>query len=397
MRGKRRMVFFVLLIIAATAALPLTAASPSLGSRTLKEGMKGEDVRELQKSLSSLGYQPLAVDGRFGPQTKARVKEFQKDNAVPNTGVFAKLTLAALQKTLAAKAAAEKAAQQAAAEKAVTAAARQEGFYRVRRGDTLSSIAARLGLKISTLCTYNAISDPDVIYAGQLLMLTPGAAAAPAAEAAAAVAEPDAAAAEPAELPAGSPSPTPDKLLAFTFNDGPHPQYTTAIADALIRYGGKGTFFVVGKEAEAQPEIMNKLVQDGHAIGNHTYSHLDPAGAGEAEIETEIRKTDAIIQSFTPAPVRYFRTPGGVTNQHVNNVLARTGHSLVLWSNLGARDNNHPGPAVLAASVLGTAYDGAIIMLHDTNAQTAEALPDILAKLSAEGFRFVTLNELFQN
>lgn len=396
----------ILAILLALGNLPVTAAPSTLGSRTLREGVRGEDVRELQAALAALGYQPLAVDGRFGPQTKAKVIEFQKRNNVPATGVFAKLSLAALNSASAARAKADATARKAAAATAEKAAVLQDGFYRVRKGDTLNSVAARLGVEMNILCRYNNILDPNMIYAGQLLMLSP-----PSIEAAEGENKEASEVSAPklkrdekeetAELQNErenksevGPAAEATKAIAFTFNDGPHPEYTDAIAAALAQYGGKGTFFAVGKEAEAYPEIMERLVQGGNEIGNHTYSHISLSGKREAEIEAEIRKADLVIQAFTGMTSRYFRSPGGEMSENISKALSQTGHNFVLWSNLGARDKLNPGVGFITSNVLQTAYDGAIIMLHDTNAQTAEALPEILAKLSREGFRFVTLTEL---
>lgn len=392
---KKSSLFIVVWVLFVCIGLPLSAAPAALGSRTLREGVRGEDVRELQTALAELGYRPLAVDGHFGPQTKARVIEFQKANNVPATGVFAKLSLAALQKVKAARVKADTAARQAAEK----TAALEEGFYRVRKGDTLRAVADRFGMDLNTLCRYNNILDPNLIYSGQLLLLRPleekvsGENAATEALAPAAESGNGEASAETADT-VSEPAVAATKMIAFTFNDGPHPEYTPAIAAALARYGGKGTFFVVGKDAEAYPEVMEQLVQSGNEIGNHTYAHQSFTNKREAEIEADIRQADAVIQPYTGTPSRYFRPAGGEMSQAINKVLARTGHSLVLWSNLGGRDNLNPGSDAITGSVLQTAYDGAIIMLHATNAQTAAALPGILDKLRQEGFRFVTLSEL---
>ena len=110
---------------------------------------------------------------------------------------------------------------------------------------------------------------------------------------------------------------TEEKVVALTFDDGPHPRYTDEILDLLAEYGAKATFFVIGKNLELYGAATERAVREGHEIGNHTYSHPGLSGLSVSELEREILMNEAIIEEKTGKAPTCFRPPEGYCTQKV--------------------------------------------------------------------------------
>ena len=185
--------------------------------------------------------------------------------------------------------------------------------------------------------------------------------------------------------------------VALTFDDGPNPPYTDRILDVLERYEVPATFFCVGMNALAYPEQIARMREQGHALGNHTWSHPflpELTGAEEAE---QLERTDEAIAAAagTGAP-GLFRPPYGACSPEALDRLARTGRTVVLWD-VDAEDWKMPGAEVIASQVLEATKPGSIILLHDGGGdrdQTAGALPAIIEGALAAGLRFSTVDAL---
>jgi peptidoglycan-N-acetylglucosamine deacetylase len=195
----------------------------------------------------------------------------------------------------------------------------------------------------------------------------------------------------PGATPSGSPTssvvPVTDedeKVLYFTFDDGPNPPYTTQILDILAKHNAHGTFFVLGEALNEHPEIVEKIRAAGHAIGNHTHDHKSLPSLS----------ADEVRQEMTTGPrSKCFRPPYGAMNDEVREVAADLGVEVVLW-NVDPRDWDEPGTDTIVDRVLSNKYSGAIILMHDgggDRSQTVEALERLLTKLSADGYSFKSL------
>jgi peptidoglycan/xylan/chitin deacetylase (PgdA/CDA1 family) len=183
------------------------------------------------------------------------------------------------------------------------------------------------------------------------------------------------------------------RQLALTFDDGPHPSYTPQLLSLLKAHGVKATFFVVGKMVERHPELLRAQVADGHAIGNHTFSHLNLTKLSPEEQAVEIKACGEVIRSLTGKAPRYFRPPGGQLNSDVTKVADILGYRMVLWS-LNPGDYTRPSAELLKARILSQVSNGSVLLLHDGIPQSLEVLPEVLSTLKQNGYEFVTLDEM---
>jgi peptidoglycan/xylan/chitin deacetylase (PgdA/CDA1 family) len=187
----------------------------------------------------------------------------------------------------------------------------------------------------------------------------------------------------------------PSKLLALTIDDGPDPQITPIILKTLKQYNARATFFVVGRKAKAYPALVKREVAEGHAVESHSWSH--PASTSPARAASELANTAAIIQKLTGRKPELFRPPYGITNGNLSKLAQKQGYGVVLWT-ISTADSNPIGPKVIARNVIHTPNPGDFVLMHDGagHTATAQALPQVLRELSAEGFQFVTLPELLR-
>ncbi len=193
------------------------------------------------------------------------------------------------------------------------------------------------------------------------------------------------------------------KVVALTFDDGPNPPYTDEIVDYLYAAHAPATFFVVGRAVAAHPEVVRKEVQDGNALGNHSWDHAHLVLERRSHIAAEIAQTDAVIWRVAHVHTRLFRPPFGARDYAVLSVARRMGYQVIMWSVPLPKDWESPPPAVIRDRVLRYVKDGSIIVLHDGNrgesgdrANTVEATKLIVEALRAQGYRFVTVPELLQ-
>jgi len=191
-------------------------------------------------------------------------------------------------------------------------------------------------------------------------------------------------------LPAGQ------KLIALTFDDGPWPVTTEKVLDILHQYNARATFFWIGKNLARYPRIAQRVVEGGHAVGNHTWSHrytpVSPAAAAR-----EVDPTAALIARDTQVSTWLFRPPGGNLKTGVARYALSKGYTVVMWS-VSSADTDPKAPwTAFADNVLKGARPGSIVLMHDgggNRSRTVEALPVILAGLQQQGYRFVSVPEL---
>jgi peptidoglycan-N-acetylglucosamine deacetylase len=185
-------------------------------------------------------------------------------------------------------------------------------------------------------------------------------------------------------------------FVALTFDDGPHGERTTQLLDILRRLSVPSTFFVVGMQAERQPEIIQRIVLDGHEIGNHTYHHYRLPRIPLEEVAQELNRTRDVIQSIVGMRTRLVRPPGGEYNATIQRVIEQNGYANILWSDDPADYVLRRTAEQIEKFVLRDITPGGIILLHDGVKATYSALPKIVAKMRAKGYVFVTVSELIQ-
>ncbi len=187
-----------------------------------------------------------------------------------------------------------------------------------------------------------------------------------------------------------------DKMIALTFDDGPHPRYTKQILDILEKYGVKATFFFVGQNIDYYPDAARAVVEAGHEIGNHTYTHNRVKRMTEDEVLNEMTRCDDVIYSLGEYQTVLFRPPEGAFGEAVENSASALGYSVILWS-VDTRDWAHSSPAEIYENVTQNIDSGDIILMHDYvsyNSPTPQALELIIPELQRQGYKFVTISEL---
>lgn len=188
--------------------------------------------------------------------------------------------------------------------------------------------------------------------------------------------------------------------IALTFDDGPHPVYTPLILDILREYGIHATFFLVGENAQAYPELVLRIQREGHEIGNHTYRHANLKQKEAADIRREITLAeDAILQIGDQRP-KLLRPPGGLYNESVCEAARALDYTVILWT-VDTRDWAHTPPEAITENVEENIRCGGIILCHDfiggAPSPTPEALRQFIPSLLRENYDFVTVSELIHS
>ncbi|MEJ5378310.1 MAG: polysaccharide deacetylase family protein [bacterium] len=182
-------------------------------------------------------------------------------------------------------------------------------------------------------------------------------------------------------------------LVALTFDDGPHPQYTAQVLRILEEQGVQATFFVVGRNAKRHPELLRKIRSAGHSLGNHTFSHTKLTSVKNGLLREELERTREIILEETGVNTCLFRPPFGAFDARSLAELAIRRMEVVLWS-VDSRDWVTTAAQEIRHNVENTTQPGAIILLHDVHPQTVEALPGIIQALKNRGYGFATIPEM---
>jgi peptidoglycan/xylan/chitin deacetylase (PgdA/CDA1 family) len=195
---------------------------------------------------------------------------------------------------------------------------------------------------------------------------------------------------------------TEEKIVALTFDDGPHPVYTQRVLEILETHGVKATFFLIGRQARSHPEVVLQIKAQGHEIENHSDNHLFYLPWLPAErIRQEIVDAQETIYRITGDYPSFFRSPlGWVSNDLVS--VCRELKMPIINGSVKAGDVSLPGTEYIIQAVLDQTRSGAIIILHDAGGvgsyrdrtQTLQALPFIIQNLKELGYHFVLIKEL---
>lgn len=186
------------------------------------------------------------------------------------------------------------------------------------------------------------------------------------------------------------------KRVALSFDDGPSDQ-TPAVLDALAAEGAPATFFVRGDEIAGREPILQRILSDGHELGNHSFSHPD-LSAGGPTAERELSDASREIERATGRPPKLFRPPFGHVGPDLVEVAVGFGLWTVTWDN-NSHDWAGADAATIEDNVVGWVRRGSIVLAHDGGGDrtpTVRALPGIVRSLRARGFRFVTVGELLK-
>lgn len=186
------------------------------------------------------------------------------------------------------------------------------------------------------------------------------------------------------------------KEIALTFDDGPYPFYTDLLLHVLERSHVSATFFLVGRSSQEFPELVRRIVADDDEIGDHTFNHYKLTKLTGPQIASQISEDETYLEPFVGAPLHLFRPPHGRFDHRVVALAHAMGFDTVFWSD-SPEDTKDIPPALIVSRTLKQASPGGIILMHNGQYRTIEALPVIIDRLRSEGYTFVTVSRLLED
>jgi len=178
--------------------------------------------------------------------------------------------------------------------------------------------------------------------------------------------------------------------IALTFDDGPHPYYTEQLLDGLKERGAKASFFVLGKQAEAYPALIERMQEEGHLVGNHTYSHMQLGPGNREAFKAELVKTSEVLAGLTGEETQYVRPPYGSWDKDFETELMMFP---VLWT-VDPMDWCSDDVAGIVKEVTKKSKENSIILMHDEYKSSVTAALQIVDILQEQGYEFVTVDEI---
>lgn len=190
---------------------------------------------------------------------------------------------------------------------------------------------------------------------------------------------------------------TETKQIALTFDDGPEALHTEYILQILASENVKATFFLLGKNIEKHPQLAKKIVEAGHDVGNHSYSHRNFYYLNQIEITEEIKESQYQFYSvFGTFPI-YFRPPYGNLNRRDMPLVRQYFHRIIKWS-IDTNDwRKSASPSAIKKLILNKVHPGSIILFHEKHIKSLGNLPEIIKALKKEGYSFVTISEFLND
>lgn len=183
-------------------------------------------------------------------------------------------------------------------------------------------------------------------------------------------------------------------VLAITFDDGPHPVNTPKLLEILSQRNIKATFFLVGQNVKQYPDLVRRILAEGHEIGNHTWTHASLSSISDDAVRKELKRSDDALFEIAGYRPHLMRPPYGAINTRLKNLIySEFGYPCILWS-VDPQDWRRPGVSVVVNRLVSGARPGAILLTHDIHAPTIVAVPQALDQLLAKGYQFVTVSQL---
>jgi len=173
--------------------------------------------------------------------------------------------------------------------------------------------------------------------------------------------------------------------VALTFDDGPTPGVTERVLTELSKRKLHATFFLIGAKVDASPQLARRLVDEGHDVANHSYTHPRLAGMSDSAVEQQLSRTQESIARATGITPVWFRPPYGAFRREQGSIASKLGLGVAYWS-VDPKDWAQPGSSAIAQRVLSASQPGSIILLHDLHPQTADAVPAIFDGLIERSF-----------
>jgi peptidoglycan-N-acetylglucosamine deacetylase len=192
---------------------------------------------------------------------------------------------------------------------------------------------------------------------------------------------------------------TSQRVVAITFDDGPNPVYTQQILDIFSEAKGKATFFMIGEQMRNHPEVVKHVAEQGHEIGNHTFTHPKLSQLSLEDCREEIDQTEKLIEDMTGRKPVVFRPPYLDYNQDNVTILQQKGYSMIGALNLEAQDWEQPGVEHILGKSRNVVKNGGILIFHDgfgDRSQTIEAVRMLVSELTSQDYQLVTVSELLK-
>ncbi|MEH7416909.1 polysaccharide deacetylase family protein [Neobacillus drentensis] len=189
------------------------------------------------------------------------------------------------------------------------------------------------------------------------------------------------------------------KAVAITFDDGPNPTYTPEVLEIFSEAEGKATFFMIGEQMNLHPDLVKLVAEQGHEIGNHTYSHPKLSEITPADCLTEIEQNEKIIQELIGQTPGVFRPPYLDYNNDTISIVSDKGYSMIGALNLEAQDWEQPGVEHILTISRNCVRNGSILIFHDgfgDRSQTIQAVKELVSWLISEGYQLLTVSELLK-
>jgi len=188
-----------------------------------------------------------------------------------------------------------------------------------------------------------------------------------------------------------------EKTVYLTFDAGYENGYTEKILDTLKEHQVPAAFFLVGNYIEKNPELVKRMINEGHIVGNHTYSHKDLRHISDEEFKKQINDLADLYKKTTNKEMKkYLRPPEGTFNEHVLQMAQSMGYKTIFWSLAYSDWNNNEQKSYSEVfnKVMPKLHNGCILLLHSTSKTNSEVMGDLLTKIKEEGYTFKSLSEL---
>lgn len=181
--------------------------------------------------------------------------------------------------------------------------------------------------------------------------------------------------------------------VAITFDDGPNPRITPQILAELAKRKIHSTFFLIGRNVKAHPDLAKAMVEQRHEVANHTFTHPTLSKLNDTTVAAELRQCQEALLAATGGTPNLFRPPYGAFKRTQAPLAVAEKLDILLWS-VDPRDWSQPGVEKIQGTIKVETKPGGIVLLHELHAQTLDALPGVLDDLQARGFQLVTVSEV---
>lgn len=185
-----------------------------------------------------------------------------------------------------------------------------------------------------------------------------------------------------------------EEFISLTFDDGLHPEFTPKVLKLLKQFNAKATFFLIGKNIEDHSELLKEMIQQGHTIGNHTYSHSNNFGFLKTkEVISDLQQTHTVVEKLVDLKMNLYRPAFGVTNPRISRAVQKLNLTTIGWS-IRSMDTTKISKEKILKKITNNIKKGDVVLLHDTSDKTIEVLEQLLVFLEKRNLKSITVDQL---